>query len=223
MCECGQTCPAPDDNSSSKADTSPSLADMDVTNTIIFSNQSDDTETNFTVTTESNLKVLNVSHKTVNISANFVAGMMELFPNSKSEVPSSLRPTNHTTIAEDFTEPKLVDENVTRQDNKAVTQSVSHNIQSTTASSSMSKPNTYLLKKPQLQSPNRSLNQRLQMITVSPAASTVTETPHPQQQARSIIKNNLNLHHHEDFKSCILHLSRKHIKKRHCIGYAKER
>jgi hypothetical protein len=172
---------------------SPSITDMDATNIIIFSNLSDhtlpheaDAETNFAVTTESNLNILNVSNSTVDISANFVAGPMETSLNiSKSEVSSSLRRNNHTTVRRNFTKTDVIDPDVPRQENKYTTQFVPHSIPNVIVSNSISKSNTYQ-RKTQFESPDKSPRQRL-LMTLS-VTSTVTEPSHPQQQARSINK-----------------------------------
>lgn len=193
MCECGQTCPTPDDGSSSVVNnTSPSITDMYATNTISFSNLSDhtlipheaDTETNFTITTESNLEVLNVSNSTSDISANFVAGTMETSLNiSKSEVSSSLRLSNNTTIQRNFTKTNVMDPNIPRQE--STTHFVSHSIPNAIVSSSISKPYTYQ-RKTRFESPDKRSRQRLLMT--SSVTSAVTEPSRPQQQVRSINK-----------------------------------
>jgi Tfp pilus assembly major pilin PilA len=184
MCECGQTCPSPDDSRSKGQKASSTATDMGATNIIIFSNQSDDTllllDTNFTIATESNLQVLNVSYySTVHISGNSVADTTKPSLNkSKSNIPSSLWPRNQNTIVKNFTKA-----NLTRQENKTTTQSIPNEI----TGDSNSKLNA-LVKQTSFESLNRSSNERLQLITVSSVTSAVTKPYHPQQQVRSINK-----------------------------------
>jgi hypothetical protein len=195
MCECGHTCSALDDSSTSTADnSSPSITDMAATNIIIFNNQSDETlvlheedkETNFTVMTESDPEVLNMSLSTLDIPRNFVVSTIEPSLNiSNSKGSSSLWSSNYTTITKNFTEVNLMDQNVTQHDNRTTTQFVVHKIPNAIPASSISKPETYL-QKTRFQSLNKSLSQRLQMITSSSVISAVTEPSHLQQEARSI-------------------------------------
>jgi hypothetical protein len=173
--------------------TSPSITDMDATNVIFFSNLSDytapheaDTETNFTVTTESNLNILNVSNSTLDISANFIAGPMATSLNiSNSEISSSLRQNNHTTVQRNFTKTDIMAPDIPRQENKSTSQFVPHSIPNVTVSRSISKQNTYQ-RKIRLESPGRSSRQRL-LMTLS-VTSAVTEPSNPQQEVRSVNK-----------------------------------
>jgi hypothetical protein len=169
---------------------------MAATNIMIFSNQSDetlllheaDTETNFTVTTESALEISNMILSTYDFPQNSVANTMEPSLNiSNSEVQSSLWSSSRTTSTKNFTKVNVIDENVARQDNRTTTQSIPHNIPNAILGSSISKPKTYL-QKTRFQSLNKSLSQRLQMITSSSVTSAVTEPSHLQQEARSINK-----------------------------------
>ena len=176
-------CPSPDDSSSSRKGqkASSAVTDMGATNIITFNNQSDDTltihDTNFTVTTESNVQVLNVN--TVHISGNSVADTTKPSLNkSKSDIPGSPWPRNHNTIVKNF-----LKANLTRQDNKTTKQLV----QNATVGDNNSKLNA-LLKQTPSEGLNRSSSERQQMITVSSVTSAITKLSHPQQQARSINK-----------------------------------
>ena len=185
MCECGQACPSPDDDSSNKGQkVLPAVTDLGATNIIIFSNESNDTpllhDTNCTVTTESNLEVLNVSYySTVHISGNSVADTTKPPPSkNKSDVPSFLWPSNHNTAVKNFTEA-----NLTRQENKTTTQFVPNAI----VGDSNSKLNTLVNETP-FESLNRSSGESIQTITLSSVTTFVTKPSHPQQQARSVNK-----------------------------------
>lgn len=197
MCECGHMCPVLDDSSSSTADnSSPAITNMDATNIVIFSDHSDenlllheeDTEANFSITTESNPEVLNMSLSTLDIQGNFVANTMEPFLNiSNSRVPSSLWSNNHTTSTKNFTKVNVMDQNVTRQESRTTTQFVPHRVPNAIVGTTISKPKTYL-RETQFQSLNKRLSQRLQMITSSPVTAAVTEPSHLRQETRSINK-----------------------------------
>ena len=174
-------CPSPDDSSSKGHKALSAVTDMGATNIITFSNQSDDTlllhDTNFTVTTESNVQVLNVS--TVHISGNSVADTTKPSLNkSKSDIPGSAWPRNHNTVVKNS-----IKTNLTRQENKTTIQFV----RNATVGDSNSKLHA-LLKQTPSDGLNRSSSERLQMITVSSVTSSVTKLSHPQQQVRSINK-----------------------------------
>jgi len=154
---------------------------MGATNIITFSNQTDDTlilhDTNFTVTTESHVQVLNVN--TVHISGNSVADTTKQSLNkSKSDIPGSPWPRNHNTVVKN-----VIKANLTRQENNTTTQFV----QNETVGGSNSKLNV-LLKQTPSEHLNRSSSETQQMMTVSSVTSALTKLPHPQQQVRSINK-----------------------------------
>ncbi|XP_069675584.1 C3 and PZP-like alpha-2-macroglobulin domain-containing protein 8 isoform X2 [Periplaneta americana] len=190
MCECGQTCPTPEDNTrvDSGDNISPPITNMDATNVIVFSNQTEDTtleheavsETAFTATTESSIEVSNVSHNILDTTTAFTAESTE---NVKT---GPLQTNNHTITLKDFTKTDT-DGNLTRQNNKTVSQVTFHSVPNAILGSSITKINTNI-KKTQLESPNKSSSQRLQMAAPQSTSVAVTEATRPQQQARYINK-----------------------------------
>jgi hypothetical protein len=107
---------------------------------------------------------------------------------SNSKASGSLWSNNHTTSAKNLTKVNVMDQNVTRQDNRTATQFVPHIVPNAIVGTSISKPKTYL-RETRFRSLNKSLSHRLQTITSSSSVtSAVTEPSHLQQEARSINK-----------------------------------